>query len=68
MEGYLTVYSIVENQLPPAPSGLPDVSYQYVGPLLSDLTTGFNSAIAEPASIAVLGVSLIGVAAAKRRG
>lgn len=59
--------SITEDRFLPAPSGLPDGTYQYVGPLLTDLTTGFNSAVPEPVSIALLGAGLAGLAAIRRR-
>jgi hypothetical protein len=48
--------AITENQLLLPPSGQPDGTYQYVGPLLSDLTTGFNSAVPEPSTITLLGI------------
>ncbi len=47
--------AVSENFFLGAPSGLPDGTYQYVGPLLADLTTGFNSA-PEPSSCILLGV------------
>jgi len=47
---------ITENQFLRAPSGVPDGTYQYVGPLLSDLTTGFNSAVPEPSTFTLLGI------------
>ncbi|HWB14722.1 MAG TPA: PEP-CTERM sorting domain-containing protein [Pirellulales bacterium] len=49
------------------PSGHPDGTYQYVGPLLSDLTTGFNSSAPEPSSIAMLGVGIAGLFYRRRR-
>jgi len=48
--------AITENQFLLPPSGQPDGTYQYVGPLLSDLTTGFNSAVPEPSTFVLLGI------------
>jgi len=72
-----TVFNITEDNLLDPPSGLPDDTYQYTGPYLSDLTTGFNSAdpqdadppdpVPEPPTLAIPAAALLGLGFLFRR-
>jgi hypothetical protein len=62
--------AIAEQQFLLPPSGSPDISYQYVGPPLSDLITGFNSAgpvVPEPATCSLFGIGTLVLACYARR-
>lgn len=63
--------ALTENQTLPPPDNQPDSTYQYVGPLLSDLVTGFNSAsVPEPSTFLMLGIGVVGLGCynLRRRG